>query len=193
MPDNLMGIKEVAKFLKMNKMTIYKLAREGRMPAFKIASEWRFKRDLLDKWLMKQLRGGDGIRRANADVSPYQCSTILVVDDENVICDFFACTLKEYRILTAAGGEEALEIVARENPDIILLDIKMPGIDGIETLKRIKKINKESVVIMLSAYATLEDNFEATRLGAYSSMSKPFDIKDIRAVIKDALKVKISG
>ena len=118
---------------------------------------------------------------------------ILVVDDEQIIRDFFASMLSDYRVITAASGEEALELINKERPDLVLLDIKMPGIDGIETLRRIKQIDQNISVIMLSAHETLETNLEATRMGAYTSMSKPFDLDEMKSTMKSALLSKVKS
>ncbi len=189
---NLMDIKQVAEYLQMNKMTIYKLAREGRIPAFKVASEWRFRKDLIDKWLMGQLRGKPDMEGLQSELKPEAGKTVLIVDDEEIIRDFFARSLEAYKVLTASNGVEALDIIRQSRPDLVLLDIKMPGIDGIETLKRIKQIDSSITVVMLSAYGTLETNLEAARLGAYTSIAKPFDSSYMNSVINNALQ-SLSG
>ena len=190
MEGRLMDIKQTADYLQMNKMTVYKLAREGKIPAFKVASEWRFRKDLIDRWLMSQLKGKPGIEKFRIEMKLGPGKTVLIVDDEEIIRDFFTHTLTEYRALTATSGEEALDIVKKERPDLVLLDIRMPGIDGIETLRRIKEFDRNIAVIMLSAYGTLKTNLEAARLGAYDSIAKPFDLKEIKSVIKNALTVR---
>jgi excisionase family DNA binding protein len=193
MAENLMDIKETAEYLRMNKMTIYKLARQGRLPAFKVASEWRFKKELIDEWLMSQLKGKHEFDKLKIPIKLEAGKTVLIVDDEEIIRDFFRRTLTEYRVLTAASGEEALYIVKKDRPDLVLLDIRMPGIDGIETLRQIKNIDKSIAVIMLSAHGTLKTNIEAARLGAYDSIAKPFDLGEMKLVIKDALVSKATG
>lgn len=177
MSENLMDIKQAADYLQMNKMTVYKLAREAKIPAFKVASEWRFKKELIDQWLMSQLKGKGEFEKFDMNLQSETVKTVLVVDDEEVIRDFFKRTLPEYRVLTAASGEEAVYMVKKDRPDLVLLDIKMPGIDGIETLRQIKNIDKSIVVIMISAHGTLKTNIEAARLGAYDSIAKPFDLE----------------
>lgn len=192
MDENLMDIKQTATYLKMNKMTIYKLARQGKIPAFKVASEWRFKKELIDQWLFSQLKGNYG----KEEFKPEEMQTnkmiksILVVDDEVVIRDFFSRVLTKYKVYTASSGIEALNIIRSNKPDLVLLDIKMPGIDGIETLRQIKSVDKNIEVIMLSAFGTVKINMEAAKLGAYDSMSKPFDLEEINSVIKAALGFK---
>lgn len=192
MDENLLDIKQTATYLKMNKMTIYKLARQGRIPAFKVASEWRFKKELIDQWLFSQLKGNYG----QEEFKPEEIQTnkmiksILIVDDEAVIRDFFSRVLTEYKVYTASNGTEALNIIKNNKPDLVLLDINMPGIDGIETLRQIKSVDKNIEVIMLSAFGTVKTSMVAAKLGAYDSMSKPFDLEEIKSVIKGALCLK---
>ncbi|MCQ9206155.1 MAG: response regulator [Omnitrophica bacterium] len=111
---------------------------------------------------------------------------ILIVDDDQAIQDYFERALRGYTVEKASSGEEALEIIRNNQPELVLLDIRMPGIDGIETLRRIKAIDRSISVIMLSAYGTLQTNIEAVKLGALTSMAKPFDLGEMRAIIIDA-------
>ena len=117
---------------------------------------------------------------------------ILVIDDEATIRKFFVrfLTREKYKISTASNGEKGIEISKKENPDLIILDLKMPGIDGIETLKRIKKLNQRVIIIVLTAYGTMETAGEAMKLGAYDFISKPFDIARIRVSLKKALEMQ---
>lgn len=186
MEENLLDMKQVADYLQMNKMTVYKLAREGKIPAFKVASEWRFKKELIDEWLMSQLKGKPEVENLRVEAKLKPGKTVLIVDDEEVIRSFFARTLTGYRVLTAVSGDEALNVVKKDKPDLVLLDIRMPGIDGIETLRRIKEIDSNITVIMLSAHGNLQTNLEAARLGAYTSLAKPFDLSEMKAIIADA-------
>lgn len=189
MDEKLMDIKDTALYLKMNKMTVYKLARENRIPAFKIASEWRFKKELIDQWLMNQLEGKTtlGLKAREAAGS----KTILIVDDDELTREFFKRLLQEYTILTAASGEEAVYVVGKERLDLVLLDIKMPGIDGIETLRQIRVLNPALPVVMISAHGSLKTSVEAAKLGALDSIAKPFDIEEMKAVIRGAVDKRV--
>lgn len=115
---------------------------------------------------------------------------ILVVDDEQGILDFFNKALNKegYEVVTALNGLEAIKLVKEGKPDLVILDIKMPGIDGIETLKRIRWLNKKTIVIMLTAYGTLDSAKEALRLGAHDYITKPFKLDYIKEVIKENIK-----
>ena len=115
---------------------------------------------------------------------------ILVVDDEKEICTILSDNLSRegYRVFTAYNGKTALELVRKEKPDLVLLDIKMPEMDGIEVLRRIKKMKKKIVVIMLTAYGTLETARKAMKLGAYEYITKPFDLFLLKSIVKEVLK-----
>jgi len=115
--------------------------------------------------------------------------TILIVDDEKELCKILSDSLFQdhYRVLVAFEGKRALQLVKEEKPDLILLDIKMPRMNGIEVLKKIKKMKKEIVVIMLTAYGTLETARKAMKLGAYDYLTKPFDLFNLKSLVKEAL------
>jgi DNA-binding NtrC family response regulator len=116
-------------------------------------------------------------------------SKILVADDNKETCDTLIEIFAEkvYQTFSALGGPLALDAVKKKKPELVLLDIKMPRMDGIEVLKRIKKIDKEVVVVMITGYGTLDTAKETMRWGAYDYVTKPLDADFIKAVVKDAL------
>lgn len=118
--------------------------------------------------------------------------TILLVDDQKGILKAFSLELKQegYKVLTAQSGHEALQIIANDNVDLIMLDIAMPEMDGIETLRRIKEIRPNIPVIMMSAHATIEKAVNATKLGAYDFIEKAdegFDLEPVLVKIRNGL------
>lgn len=115
---------------------------------------------------------------------------ILVVDDEKFITGSLKQHLEKegYEVFTAESGEGGLEIFKAEIPDIILLDIHLPGISGLETLTAIRKINKEIIVVIMTAYGDIETAVSAIKLGAYDFVEKPFDLNRISVLIKKALE-----
>lgn len=115
---------------------------------------------------------------------------MLVVDDEIEICDFLKTFFEErnYRVFTAMTGESAMRLVDQESPAIVLLDIKMPGIDGIEVLKRIKTFHPETKVIMVTAIETRDKIDEANRLGADNYITKPLSLEYLETDVKDKLE-----
>lgn len=104
---------------------------------------------------------------------------ILVVDDEPDACDFLKqfLTLKGYQATTATSGPEALKKVKEERPDLILLDIRMPGMDGIEVLRRVKEVDVAIGVIMITAVKDEEIGKQALQMGANDYITKPLDLE----------------
>ncbi|NLV25282.1 MAG: sigma-54-dependent Fis family transcriptional regulator [Deltaproteobacteria bacterium] len=117
--------------------------------------------------------------------------TILIVDDEESIRLTLAGILEDenFRTLAAKNGEECLAMLKEETPDLILLDIWMTGIDGIETLKQIRSLNSEQLVIMMSGHATISSAVQSTKLGAYDFIEKPLSMEKLLLSINNALKV----
>ncbi|MFH0799663.1 MAG: response regulator [Pseudomonadota bacterium] len=110
---------------------------------------------------------------------------ILVVDDEQAVCDMLKKFLqrKGHEALIALSGEEALKIVKEEKPDVILLDLIMPNMDGVETLKRIKKIDKRVGVVVITAIRGEDTAKECMRLGAFDYITKPLSLDYLESVL----------
>jgi two-component system NtrC family response regulator len=115
--------------------------------------------------------------------------TILVVDDEKNYLLVLSAVLEEegYEVLTALGGHEALEIQKSSDLDLILSDMKMPGMDGIELLENIKALDPDLPVIMMTAHGTIDKAVEAMQKGAYSYILKPFDNERLTIYVKKAV------
>ncbi len=118
--------------------------------------------------------------------------SILIVDDEPSILKSLGGLLSDegFGVATAANGYEALKIVDTESPDLVLLDIWMPGIDGIETLKEIKKDNPHIQVIIISGHGNIETAVKATKLGAFDLIEKPLSIDKVIVSINNALNFR---
>ena len=114
---------------------------------------------------------------------------LLLVDDEKSIHDIFNEYLdsKSYRLISAFDGNEALKKISQEELDIVLLDINLPGLDGLETLKEIKKINSQLAVIIITGYGTCETAINAQKFGCYDYITKPFRLPEIKNLIEQAL------
>ena len=117
--------------------------------------------------------------------------TILIVDDEESICQSLGGVLSDdgYEVMTAGSGEEALKIVEEEMLSLVLLDIWLPGIDGIETLKIIKAGHPQLRVVMMSGHGTIETAVKATKLGAFDFIEKPLSLEKVLLIVKHALDI----
>lgn len=117
---------------------------------------------------------------------------LLIVDDEMDVREFAANFFRKRKIevSTAGSGEEALELLKNQQPNLILLDIKMPGIDGIETLRRLREINKDIKVIMVTGKKPddEEGGDQCKQLGVVDYIHKPLELDELERVVMDSLK-----
>jgi len=117
-------------------------------------------------------------------------SSILIVDDDARLRESFEKLVVEegYEVRTAATGEAGLEAVKQELPDLVIMDVRMPGMGGLETLRLIREIDPKLPVIVMTAFGTTDTAIEATKLGAFDYVLKPFEIPDILTLIEQALE-----
>jgi DNA-binding NtrC family response regulator len=118
---------------------------------------------------------------------------VLMVDDEEDFVKTLAERMKMRDLDTdvALNGEQALQFVKDDVPDVMVLDLKMPGIDGMEVLKRVRKAYPQVQVIILTGHGSEKDEAEARRLGAFAYLQKPVDIEKLIRTLKDAYKKKM--
>ncbi|MFH0900637.1 MAG: response regulator [Pseudomonadota bacterium] len=114
---------------------------------------------------------------------------ILVLDDEPIVCKRLKPALEKcgYRVDLAATGQEAIERLDEERYSIVITDVRMEGIDGLEVLKHARERSPTTIVIMITGYATVEVARQALTLGAFDFIAKPFKIDDLRAVVARAV------
>ena len=121
-----------------------------------------------------------------------QTARILIVDDEAVVRDSLGDWFRDegYAVDTAPSAQAALEKLAHANWDIFLLDIRMPGIDGLELQRTLKAAQPDGTVIIMTAYASVESAIEAMKQGAYDYIIKPFNPDDLEQTIQKAIEHK---
>lgn len=117
-------------------------------------------------------------------------SKILIVDDQFAIRMLLSEIFQGegYQTFAAANGLEALELAQRERPDLVLLDMKIPGMDGLDILRKLKEKDPQVQVIMMTAYGELDMVKEARRMGAKAHFTKPFDIEELKALVGQCLR-----
>ena len=116
-------------------------------------------------------------------------SRVLVIDDESAIRDSLRMTLEYegYEFVGAATGQEGIALVEREAPDLVLLDVKMPGMDGLEVLDRLRAMNDSLPVVVISGHGTISTAVEATKKGAFDFVEKPFASERVLVILRNAL------
>ena len=119
-------------------------------------------------------------------------NTILIIEDDKAIVDVLKMILEHdgFSIEKAFNGPTGIEKFKEVNPDIVLLDIRMPKMDGIEVLQEIIKLNNKAIVIMISGHGNIETAVQTTKLGAYDFISKPFDVERLKLTIQNGLNYK---
>src|SRR5271169_1421231 len=117
-------------------------------------------------------------------------ATLLLIDDEADVQYSFRRIFDspEIELTTAASGEEGLKIIPRLKPDLVIMDVRMGGISGLETLRRLRQLDGKQMVIMMPAYGTTQTAIETMKLGAYDYLLKPFDVPRLKQVVLNALK-----
>jgi len=173
----LMTVDEVADYLRVTEKTIYRLLKQGKIPAAKVGNQWRFDTTLVDEWLQQNSV------RAKAN--------ILVIDDEETIRLLFKETLAElgHRVITAETGFEGLELVKQQDFDLVFLDLKMPGMVGDELFGRIKAIKPRLPVTIITGYPDSGMMKRALAYGPFGVMNKPFGESDIVAAVTSFLQI----
>src|SRR5213078_635043 len=117
-------------------------------------------------------------------------SKLLLIDDESDVQYSFQRIFDsaEMELATASSGEEGLKLIPKIRPDLVIMDVRMGGITGLETLRRIRQMDSKLLVIMMTAYGTTQAAIEAMKLGAYDYLLKPFDVPRLKETVFEALK-----
>jgi excisionase family DNA binding protein len=177
MDDSLITVKEVADYLKLKEQTVYLLARQNKIPSLKVGGSLRFKKSQIDAWLASSPRtGGQDSSRQK----------VLVIDDEEWVRDALKrmVELHDIQAVTVASGPKAIEAVKQESFRLVFLDLNMPDMDGVETLKALKEIDHHLVFVVVTGLAGESDLFRAILEHApVSVIPKPFTLQQISDVL----------
>lgn len=167
--DDVLDSQEAANFLKINEYTLRRMARDGQVPAFKVGTNWRFRLADLERWIERQQH------------KPAPQPKILVIDDEGMVRDMLQRMLNNqgYSVDTAAGGAEGLAKIRNDRPNLVLLDLMMPEMDGPEVLRRIREYDRDLAVIIITAYPESSLVIRAMEHGAITMLSKPFAVDEL--------------
>ncbi|HEY3092285.1 MAG TPA: response regulator [Vicinamibacterales bacterium] len=181
---------EVLEYLQVNLRTVYRLIKAGKIPAVRVGRQWRFRKRDIDAWLDSQRPRGDRPAAA-APAAPVRSTRqrVLVVDDEASIRDLLSKTLglAEYDVDTAPDGPSALDRMRQFNYDLLIADLKMPGMDGLTLIRQAKKIKADLPVIIITGFSTESSAIEAVNLGVAGYLTKPFRVPQVLTAASKAL------
>jgi len=176
-PGDILDVRGAAAHLKINDQTLRRLAREGGVPAFRVGTAWRFKRSWFDRWAESQLPR----RKRNH---------ILLIDDEEVVLDVLRRMLEseDIDVTVTRNGSEAVKLLEHTTVDLVILDLKMPGMDGPTTLGHIRQRCSTMPVIILTAYPDGELMSRAMRHSPFTLLAKPVTRRQFLQTIWETLK-----
>ena len=173
---------------------MYRLIKAGKIPAVRVGRQWRFRKRDIDAWLDSQrLRGrGRATSPASAPARPATGAArprVLVVDDEASIRDLLAKTLAlaEYDVDVAPDGRTALERMRMYPYDLLIADLKMPGMDGLTVIREAKRYKADLPVIIITGFSTEASAIEAVNLGVAGYLTKPFRVPQVLSAAAKAL------
>ena len=181
---------EVLEYLQVNLRTIYRLIKAGKIPAVRVGRQWRFRKRDIDAWLDSQRPRGErpGVPAPSTPARSTR-QRVLVVDDEASIRDLLSKTLAlaEYDVDTAPDGTTALDRMRAYNYDLLIADLKMPGMDGLTLIRQAKRIKADLPVIIITGFSSESSAIEAVNLGVAGYLTKPFRVPQVLAAASKAL------
>jgi excisionase family DNA binding protein len=185
--EHFLTTEEVLEYLQVNLRTVYRLIKAGRIPAVRVGRQWRFRKRDIDNWLSSSgpASRGRGGERTGLPERP----RILVVDDEQPVRDLLAKTLtmSDYDVDTVGDGPAALDRLRAADYDLLITDLKMPGMDGLSVIREARRIRPDVAVVIITGYSTEASAIEAINLGVAGYLTKPFRLPRILAATARAL------
>jgi excisionase family DNA binding protein len=183
---------EVLEYLQVNLRTVYRLIKAGKIPAVRVGRQWRFRKRDIDAWLDTQRPRSERFPATAASDRPAARdgrSRVLVVDDESSIRELLQKTLAlaEYDVDVAPDGRAALERLRLGNYDLLIADLKMPGMDGLTLIREAKRLKTDLPVIIITGFSTESSAIEAVNLGVAGYLTKPFRVPQVLAAAARAL------
>jgi excisionase family DNA binding protein len=182
---------EVLEYLQVNLRTVYRLIKAGKIPAVRVGRQWRFRKRDIDAWLDTQRPRGEraGMPIVEKPQTRDGRPRILVADDESSIRELLAKTLAlaEYDVDTAPDGRAALERLRLGTYDLLIADLKMPGMDGLTLIREAKRLKADLPVIIITGFSTESSAIEAVNLGVAGYLTKPFRVPQVLAAAARAL------
>ena len=192
MDEGFLTTEEVLDYLQVNLRTVYRLIKAGKIPAVRVGRQWRFRKRDIDAWLESQRpRTSRPVAAGQARVAAPAAGRprVLVVDDEASIRDLLSKTLAlaEYDVDLAPDGRTALERLRIIPYDLLITDLKMPGVDGLAVIREARRLKADIPVIIITGFSTEASAIEAVNLGVSGYLTKPFRVPRVLAVAAKAL------
>ena len=188
--DVFLTTEEVLEYLQVNLRTVYRLIKAGKIPAVRVGRQWRFRKGDIDAWLESQRpRASRPAAGTARQAAPVGRARILVVDDEESIRELLSKTLAlaDYEVDLAPDGRTALDRLRLISYDLLITDLRMPGVDGLTVIREARRLKAELPVIIITGYSSEASAIEAINLGVQGYLTKPFRVPRVLAAAAKAL------
>jgi excisionase family DNA binding protein len=197
MDETFLTTEEVLEYLQVNLRTVYRLIKAGKIPAVRVGRQWRFRKRDIDGWLDSQRARGGARQTAPAPAAAPRPAVsnerprVLVVDDEASIRDLLekTLTMSDYQVDTAPDGRSALERMRMYSYDLLISDLKMPGMDGLAVIREARRLKADLPVIVITGFSSESSAIEALNLGVASYLTKPFRVSQVLSKAAKALGI----
>ena len=193
-PEAFLTTEEVLDYLHVNLRTVYRLIKAGKIPAVRVGRQWRFRKSDIDAWLESQQAT---TVPAVTDAAPVRRTArqsegrpkVLVVDDEASIRDLLSKTLAlaDYEVDVASDGQSALDRMRLSPYNLLITDLKMPGMDGMSMINEARRLDAELPIIIITGFSTEASAIEAVNTGVSGYLTKPFKVPKVLEVAARAL------
>jgi excisionase family DNA binding protein len=192
MDETFLTTEEVLEYLQVNLRTVYRLIKAGKLPAVRVGRQWRFRKADLDAWLDAQRPRGAPRPVPTVESGPSAPPArprVLVADDEASIRELLGKTLAlaEYHVDSVPDGRSAIDRLRLENYDLLIADLRMPGMDGLQLTREARRFNSSLKVIIITGYSSEATAIEAVNLGVNGYITKPFRVPQVLSAVARAL------
>jgi excisionase family DNA binding protein len=188
--EGFLTTEEVLDYLQVNLRTVYRLIKAGKIPAVRVGRQWRFRKRDIDVWLESQ-RPRQATRAAPPRTIPTPAGRprVLVADDEASVRDLLSKTLAlaEYDVDVVPDGRSAVDRLRVLPYDLLITDLKMPGVDGLSVIREARSLKADIPIIIITGFSTEASAIEAVNLGVSGYLTKPFRIPRVLSVAARAL------
>lgn len=196
--ETFLTTEEVLEYLQVNLRTVYRLIKAGKLPAVRVGRQWRFRKSDIDARLVGQdLRATrpapTSMTVETPDMPPQPIGThdrprVVVVDDDASVRDTLVKMLSlEYDVDAATDGRAALEQIGRQRYDLLVTDLRMPGIDGLTLIREAKRVQPSLRAVIVTGFSSESAAIEAVNLGVSGYLTKPFRVPQVLSTAAKAL------
>ncbi len=190
--DTYLTTEEILQYLHINLRTVYRLVKAGKLPAFRVGRQWRFRRSDIDSFLARNVRVASiapHVPRTTAPGSVHGLARVVVVDDDPAVRDILSRALSgSFHVETAPDGRTALERLRTSPHELLIVDLRLPDLDGLSLIREARRTQQDLQVVVITGFPSESAAIAAINLGVNGYLTKPFGPREVVAVANRALQ-----